>query len=79
MNSGLFKLGWRDLLKGAFVSIVFAVLMYLKTSIGDHTFTLTLDTLKTIGSLSISTLIAYLMKQLLTDEEGKLNLGAKKI
>lgn len=72
MNTGLFKLGWKDLIKGAFVSIVFSVLMYLKSSIDAGTLALSLDTLSTILNLSVSTLIAYLVKQLLTDENGKL-------
>lgn len=72
MNTGLFKLGWKDLVKGAFVSIVFSILMYLKSAIDADTLALSLDTLKMIFNLSISTLISYLVKQLLTDENGKL-------
>lgn len=66
--SGLFRLDWKDLIKGAVVSILSAVL------------TLVLDLLKaggeldwrTIGTVAITAFISYLLKNLVTDDRGKL-------
>lgn len=65
---GLFRLGWRDLVKGAVVSVLSAVL------------TIVLDLLnkggaidwKTIGTVAITAFISYLLKNLVTDSNGKL-------
>lgn len=66
--SGIFKLGWRDLVKGAIVSVVTSVLSMVLGALNKGE---TLDG-KKIVIVALSTFIAYLLKQFVTDENGKL-------
>lgn len=66
--SGLFRLGWKDLIKGAVVTVLSSVLsMVLDSLNGMSPFDL-----KKLGVIALSTFVGYLLKQLVTDEQGKL-------
>lgn len=64
--SGLFKLSWRDLVKGLLVAVLSSVLGMIAQSLGG-----VIDW-KAIGTVALSSCLAYLLKQLATDEQGKL-------
>ena len=66
--SGLFKLDWKDLIKGAVVSVLTAVLAFILDALKKD---ISLDW-NTIGTLALSAFIAYLIKNLGTDSQGKL-------
>lgn len=66
--SDLFKLDWRDLIKGAVVSVLTSVLAFILDALNKG---VDLD-LKTIGTLALSAFIGYLLKNLGTDSSGKL-------
>lgn len=72
MTSQLFKLSLRDLFKGAVTAVLAAIMTTLVQMINSGSFSLTIDNLKAILSVAIVTLLSYLTKNLLTDENGKL-------
>lgn len=69
--SGLFRLGWQDLVKG----LIIAVLSSLLTVSAQAVETGKVD-LKVLGTVALSSCLAYLLKQLATDENNKF-LGGK--
>jgi hypothetical protein len=83
MQSGLFKLGWRDLAKGLLVvvgtSIVIAVAGVVMTPNFDVFATDWLIVGKNMVNIGIVAFMGYLLKQLFTDNNGKVagvvNLG----
>ena len=66
MNSSLFKLSVNDLVKGLIVAILTALVAYL----GDLTTLLTADP-TLILKIAITSGISYLLKNLVSDENGK--------
>ena len=66
--SELLKLNYRDILKGAFLSVVIAVLTLLYEMIQGNQ----VIELKKIGLVATGAFLAYLIKNLNTDENGKL-------
>ena len=64
--SNLFNLKTFDFIKGAILSIIVAILTYLQQSFTDSG----IISLKMIFSTSIVALIGYLIKQLMTDNNG---------
>ena len=70
--STLFRLDWRDLVKGLFVTIMSAFLTTLAALIQNQGFTLSHDNAAFIMASGVTAGISYLVKQLATDEQGKL-------
>jgi len=68
--STIFKLDWRDLLKGLLVAILSAV-MSAVLSIIQNGGTFTADSLPMIATVALSAGLGYLLKNLATDENGK--------
>lgn len=68
MKNGLFKLVPYDLIKGAFVSVFVAILTYVQQLLSDGGQV----SLKVILTTSITSLIGYLIKQLMTDNNDKI-------
>lgn len=66
MKSELLTLNWRDLLNGLIVSVLTTVLPVLSDMVNLWEFNW-----QTIAKLSISAFIGYILKNLLTDEDGK--------
>jgi hypothetical protein len=66
MKSELLTLNWRDLLNGLIVSILTTVLPVLSDMVNLWEFNW-----QTIAKVSISAFIGYILKNLLTDEDGK--------
>lgn len=66
MKNGLFKLAAFDWIKGAIVSVLVAVLTYVQQLLteGSHI------SIKMILTTSITSLIGYMIKQLMTDDNG---------
>lgn len=72
MGSGLFRLNKADFLKGLVVSIIVAILLFLKDALSAGGIQFTLETLRNIGNIALTAGIGYILKNLFTDEEGKL-------
>ena len=66
MKNGLFKLVPFDLIKGAFVSVFVAILTYVQQLLSDGGQV----SIKVILTTSITSLIGYMIKQLMTDNNG---------
>lgn len=68
MKNGLFKLAAFDWIKGAIVSVLVAVLTYVQQLLteGSHI------SIKMILTTSITSLIGYMIKQLMTDNNGSI-------
>lgn len=66
--SGLFKLDWRDLVKGAVVSVFTTVITVVLDALNTG---VSLDW-KAIGTIALSAFLSYLLKNLGTDSSGKL-------
>jgi len=68
MKNGLFKLVPFDLIKGAFVSVFVAILTYVQQLLSDGGQV----SIKVILTTSITSLIGYLIKQLMTDNNDRI-------
>lgn len=66
--SGLFKLDYKDLIKGAVVSVLASVLTIVLDVLNAGS---SLDW-KVVGTVAITSFISYLLKNLGTDSHGKL-------
>lgn len=66
--SGLFRLDWKDLVKGCVVSVLTSVLAFILDALNQG---VSLDW-KTVGTLALSAFLGYLLKNLGTDSNGKL-------
>ena len=64
---GIFKLGWRDLVKGLIVAVLAAVFFVLSQNLDMLPY---MD--NPVVQAAVATILAYLAKNLATDEEGKL-------
>lgn len=69
MNSSFFSLNLLDFAKGLFIAVLTSVITLLYTTI--ETGTLTFDW-KLIGTTALTSALAYIMKNLLTNSQGKL-------
>jgi len=69
--STLFKLDWRDLLKGLFVAVFSSILTTISSMVQNSGFVLTKENGWFILSAALASGLAYLTKNLLTDSEGK--------
>ena len=65
MTSSMFTLNWRDFFKGLILAVAVPVLVTIQTSLaaGNITFDW-----KAIGISALATLVAYLLKNFLTDD-----------
>jgi hypothetical protein len=68
MNSSLFKLNLVDFTKGLFIAVLTSIITLLYSSI--EVGTLTFDW-KLIGTTALTSALAYIMKNFLTNSEGK--------
>ena len=66
--STLFKLNWRDAVKGLFTAVVASVLIFIYSAITNNA---AIDWNQVL-QLAISSGLGYLVKNFLTDSEGKL-------
>lgn len=67
----MFKLGYKDAIKGVIVSVLSAVVTALLGIIQQNGLTLTNTELKTIATVAVTTFLSYLLKNFLTDENDK--------
>lgn len=67
----MFKLGYRDAIKGVVVSVLSAVITTLLGIIQQNGLALTNTELKTIATVAITTFLGYILKNFLTDENDK--------
>ena len=70
--SKLFSLNQGDLLRGIVVAVLSGVLTLLLELLKNKGLVLNLEDLSTIINVAISSGLGYILKNLLTDEEGKL-------
>jgi hypothetical protein len=74
--SKFFSLNWRDVVKGLVVAFTTGVLAALKTlvqsKIDTNTFDFTLTDFYSVLGVALLAAVGYLLKQLGTDEDGKL-------
>lgn len=79
MNNGLFKLGWKDLLKGVYVAIGAAIIIAVAGIVMTSGFDVFATDWLVVGKSMVNTGIVagcgYLIKQLFTDNKGVV-LGA---
>ena len=66
MNSKFLLLSWQDFFKGLILAVITAVLTGIMQGLNAGSFDW-----KAIGTMALTALIAYLLKNLGTDEEGK--------
>lgn len=71
MNSGILKLDWKDLAKGFVVAIIVVVLGALQQAVTAHGFDFASYDWGAILNVAWQAAGAYLMKNLLSDEQGK--------
>jgi ABC-type uncharacterized transport system permease subunit len=69
--SGIFKLGWADLLKGLLVAVLAAVFAGLLAYVAKVQFSGD-PALNALMVTSLSTLLGYLLKNLATDSQGNI-------
>lgn len=67
----MFKLGYKDAIKGVIVSVLSAVVTALLGIVQQNGLTLTSTELKTIATVAVTTFLSYLLKNFLTDENDK--------
>lgn len=71
-GAGIFRLGWADLARGLVVAVLSAVLTYLYSGLlGDGTLDLAAIDWQKVGGISLAATAAYLLKNLVSDETGK--------
>ena len=73
MSSELFKLNLRDFIKGAFLAVIASVLtpVMAAANTGDFDALVSLDW-ASIGKTALTVFIAYLLKNFISDSDGKL-------
>lgn len=67
----MFKLGYKDAIKGVIVSVLSAVVTALLGIIQQNGLAFTSIELKTIATVAVTTFLSYLLKNFLTDENDK--------
>lgn len=72
MNSTLGKLNSRDFLKGFVVAVTVAVLSALQAVLNKRGLDLTVADLQNLGSVAVTAMVAYLLKNLASDENDKI-------
>src|SRR5690348_4822379 len=77
-GSGLFRLGWADLARGLVLAVFTAVLTSFQQAISAGDADPTAWDWRAIGGVALAAVIAYLLKNLLSDEAGRFagRLGA---
>jgi len=65
-NTKLFELGWEDLIKGAIVAVLSSVLTVVITQLQNG-----MVDWNQVGTIALVATLSYILKQLGTDEEGK--------
>lgn len=73
--NGIFTLGWADVIKGLIVTIISAILVALYGVVVTSNFSIFTADWATIGKniadISVVTLISYLVKNFISDNNGK--------
>lgn len=77
MQSSMFRLGWKDLLKGLIVAVLTAVLLYIQTAMTAPEFSFLAINWIALANVSLAAGIGYLIKNFVTDNEGNI-LGFRK-
>lgn len=72
MNSAIGKLNSRDFLKGFAVAVLMAVLTAFKTMLDNHGLDLTGTDFYDLGTVAVTAMVAYLLKNLASDENDKI-------
>lgn len=67
----MFKLGYKDAIKGVIMSVLSSVLTALLGMIQQNGLALTSTELKTIATVAVTTFLGYLLKNFFTDENDK--------
>lgn len=67
----MFKLGYKDAIKGVIVSVLSAVVTALLGIIQQNGLALTSTELKTVATVAVTTFLGYLLKNFFTDENDK--------
>jgi hypothetical protein len=71
-RSKFLSLNWRDFLKGLLLAVLAAVLTFVYELIQAGPIVFNKEFLITIGTISLSTALAYLLKNLFENSEGDL-------
>lgn len=71
MNSALLKINVRDIAKGAILAVLVAVLGALQQAVSAHGFDVAAYNWGFILDLAVNSFLAYLAKNLLSDENGQ--------
>ena len=66
-NTKLFQLGWEDLIKGLIIAILSSVLTVVITQLQNG-----MVDWNQVGTIALVASLSYILKQLGTDEDGKL-------
>lgn len=78
MNNGIFQLAWSDIGKGLVVAVFASVAMYLLGVLNTPSFDFSLINWTEIGRVALSSGLGYLVKNLVTDNQGNfLTIGSK--
>jgi hypothetical protein len=67
----MFKLGYKDAIKGVIMSVLSSVLTALLGIIQQSGLALTSTELKTVATVAVTTFLGYLLKNFFTDENDK--------
>ena len=71
MQSNILKLDWRDVGRGLLIAVLAAVGQLVLTTIQTKGIHITTADLQAAGDLALKAAAAYLVKNLLSDENGK--------
>ncbi len=71
MNSSIFSLNAKDFAKGAVVAVATAVIVFLAEKVNAPGFDFTSFDWSTLITVSVSSFLAYLTKNFLSDDGGK--------
>jgi DNA-binding transcriptional regulator of glucitol operon len=71
MNSTFLRLQWRDAAKGAALAVILAVGQFILSALQNKGFALTSADFTAAGDLAVKAFSAYLLKNLLSTEDGK--------
>jgi hypothetical protein len=71
LQNGIFKLAWADLARGAVLAVLTAVLTSLQQAISEGNIDPAAWNWRTIGGVALAALVGYLLKNLLSDNDGR--------
>lgn len=71
MNSQLFKIDWKDVVKGIVLAMLTAVVAWIVQALGTPGFSLSQVDWNEIGKIALTSGLGYILKNYLSDDNGR--------